>query len=238
MNPAESFEENFERAEDEASISIPFESAIRSHHPHYTISTFERVDYCLTSGQTSLLPSASTAHHPQVVLQQPQRQSTLEGGPHACHSASTSHLPNAPPIGVLKAGGLHSTSRHMTQPAPISDLDRFKLEKKRERNRIAASKCRQRKLERISDLESQVAQLKEENDNFKRLSDRLNTDIRQLKNQIDSHLRRGCHVEGIPLDGVDTTNFQVNTSSTHLTHPSLESAPQQQETNPDSTCLS
>ena len=42
--------------------------------------------------------------------------------------------------------------RHMTQPAPISDLDRFKLEKKRERNRIAASKCRQRKLERISDL--------------------------------------------------------------------------------------
>ena len=34
----------------------------------------------------------------------------------------------------------------------ISDLDRFKLEKKRERNRIAASKCRQRKLERISDL--------------------------------------------------------------------------------------
>lgn len=42
--------------------------------------------------------------------------------------------------------------RHMTQTTAISDLDRFKLEKKRERNRIAASKCRQRKLERISDL--------------------------------------------------------------------------------------
>ena len=44
--------------------------------------------------------------------------------------------------------------RHMsmTPTTVISDLDRFKLEKKRERNRIAASKCRQRKLERISDL--------------------------------------------------------------------------------------
>ena len=43
-------------------------------------------------------------------------------------------------------------SRHMTQTTVISELDRFKLQKKRERNRIAASKCRQRKLERISDL--------------------------------------------------------------------------------------
>ena len=90
----------------------------------------------------------------------------------------------------------------MTQTTVISELDRFKLQKKRERNRIAASKCRQRKLERISDLgnpddsncsetkkgqyaefsfsfsESQVAQLKGENDTLMRLSDRLNSDIR------------------------------------------------------------
>ncbi len=32
------------------------------------------------------------------------------------------------------------------------DLDSEKLEKKRERNRIAAMKCRQRKLEKISSL--------------------------------------------------------------------------------------
>jgi hypothetical protein len=40
----------------------------------------------------------------------------------------------------------------------ISELDRFKLEKKRERNRIAASKCRQRKLEKISDLGEEFLQ--------------------------------------------------------------------------------
>ena len=32
------------------------------------------------------------------------------------------------------------------------DVDTVKLEKKRERNRIAATKCRQRKLEKISTL--------------------------------------------------------------------------------------
>ena len=43
----------------------------------------------------------------------------------------------------------------LTPPASqafLSGIDRFKLEKKRERNRIAASKCRQRKLEKISEL--------------------------------------------------------------------------------------
>lgn len=212
-----------------------------SHHPHYTISTFERVDYCLAAGQTSLLPPSSTIHQPQVHLQQPlQQQHNLEGGPLSCQSGP--HLPNAPPIGVLKSGGFHRTSRHMsmTPTTVISDLDRFKLEKKRERNRIAASKCRQRKLERISDLESQVAQLKGDNDTLSRLSDRLNTDIRQLKNQIDSHLRRGCRVEGIPLDGVVPTEFQVETSTTRQTSRHNHELPphHQQETNPDSTCLS
>ena len=37
-----------------------------------------------------------------------------------------------------------------------SDLERYKLEKKRERNRIAATKCRLRKMERISQLDGQV----------------------------------------------------------------------------------
>ena len=38
----------------------------------------------------------------------------------------------------------------------FSDHERYKLEKKRERNRIAATKCRMRKMERISQLDGQV----------------------------------------------------------------------------------
>ena len=38
----------------------------------------------------------------------------------------------------------------------VSEVERYKLEKKRERNRIAATKCRMRKMERISQLDGQV----------------------------------------------------------------------------------
>ena len=38
----------------------------------------------------------------------------------------------------------------------VSEVERYKLEKKRERNRIAATKCRLRKMERISQLDGQV----------------------------------------------------------------------------------
>ena len=39
----------------------------------------------------------------------------------------------------------------------VSEVERYKLEKKRERNRIAATKCRLRKMERISQLDGQVS---------------------------------------------------------------------------------
>lgn len=38
----------------------------------------------------------------------------------------------------------------------MDDQERKKLERKRARNRMAATKCRQRKLERIQELEAQV----------------------------------------------------------------------------------
>lgn len=43
-------------------------------------------------------------------------------------------------------------SRRPLTLQPTNAIDQMKLEKKRERNRLAASKCRQRKLERISTL--------------------------------------------------------------------------------------
>jgi len=47
--------------------------------------------------------------------------------------------------------------------AGYNDIDRYKLERKRERNRIAATKCRMRKMERIAQLDQEVAELKSQN---------------------------------------------------------------------------
>ena len=52
----------------------------------------------------------------------------------------------------------------------VSEVERYKLEKKRERNRIAATKCRMRKMERISQLDGQV--------NVTMLSQRFFEDLR------------------------------------------------------------
>ncbi|PAV91367.1 hypothetical protein WR25_12624 [Diploscapter pachys] len=45
----------------------------------------------------------------------------------------------------------------------MDDQDRRKLERKRARNRVAASKCRQKKMDKIVELEGQVNQFPSEN---------------------------------------------------------------------------
>ena len=47
------------------------------------------------------------------------------------------------------------------------------MERKRARNRVAASKCRLRKLERISVLDAQAQNLKSDNERLAALADKL-----------------------------------------------------------------
>ena len=69
------------------------------------------------------------------------------------------------------------------------------MEKKRERNRIAASKCRQRKLEKIQVLEEQVFNLKKENEQLRRSYERLRESLEKSNAQIDFHRRNGCSID-------------------------------------------
>merc|ERR1711994_147321 len=54
-------------------------------------------------------------------------------------------------------------SESFMSPVDMDSQEKIKLERKRLRNRLAASKCRQRKLDRISQLDDRVQQLKSEN---------------------------------------------------------------------------
>ena len=49
----------------------------------------------------------------------------------------------------------------------------YQVERKRARNRVAASKCRLRKLERISVLDAQAQTLKADNERLAALADKL-----------------------------------------------------------------
>merc|ERR1719411_1428322 len=77
------------------------------------------------------------------------------------------------------------------------DIEKYKLERKRERNRIAATKCRMRKLERIAQLDSEVGQLKEQNMQLAKEGDCLRGELNHLKDILKKHVESGeCRLQG------------------------------------------
>lgn len=79
-------------------------------------------------------------------------------------------------------------------PIDMEDQERIKLERKRYRNRIAASKCRRRKLERIAKLEDKVKDLKNENAELAANASKLREQVCHLKEQVLNHVKSGCQI--------------------------------------------
>lgn len=79
-------------------------------------------------------------------------------------------------------------------PIDMESQERIKLERKRQRNRVAASKCRKRKLERISRLEDKVKVLKNENGELGHVLHRLKEHVCRLKEQVMDHVHSGCQI--------------------------------------------
>lgn len=79
-------------------------------------------------------------------------------------------------------------------PIDLENQEKIKLERKRQRNRVAASKCRKRKLERISKLEDKVKELKTENTDLALVLKNLKDHVFQLKQQVIDHINSGCNI--------------------------------------------
>lgn len=79
-------------------------------------------------------------------------------------------------------------------PINMESQEKIKLERKRQRNRLAASKCRKRKLERIAKLEAKVKVLKGENTDLSALVSRLKQQVCHLKEQVIEHVQHGCDI--------------------------------------------
>jgi len=79
-------------------------------------------------------------------------------------------------------------------PINMESQERIKAERKRLRNRVAASKCRRRKLERISRLEDKVKELKEQNTQLSDVATKLRDQVCQLKQSVMEHVKNGCQV--------------------------------------------
>jgi transcription factor AP-1 len=157
-----------------------------------------------TGAQTSSYTMLTTVTAPTISSQSQVGYTT---------TSSSSSLPSTVPTttsmeGLL--GGVMDTSRLkkeeepqtvpcLSQSPPLSPIDMEsqelkKLERKRARNRIAARKCRTRKLERISRLEDRVSDLKTQNSDLTLTASSLREQVFKLKQQIMEHVNSGCHV--------------------------------------------
>ncbi|XP_060660133.1 transcription factor Jra [Drosophila nasuta] len=99
---------------------------------------------------------------------------------------------------VIKDEPQNSAGSPTVSPIDMADQEKIKLERKRQRNRVAASKCRKRKLERISKLEDRVKMLKGENTDLAGIVKGLKDHVAQLKQQVIEHMEAGCTVQAIP----------------------------------------
>jgi len=79
-------------------------------------------------------------------------------------------------------------------PIDMESQEKIKLERKRLRNRLAASKCRKRKLERISQLDERVAQLKTENTDLAAVVKKMKSSVAVLKQEVMEHVNSGCEI--------------------------------------------
>ncbi|XP_072297960.1 transcription factor JunD-like [Eucyclogobius newberryi] len=132
---------------------------------------------------------------------------TLNGYGHALgYATDTTQFPPAPHVNQQSAA-VRLKDEPQTVPdaqslgdsPPLSPIDmdnqeRIKAERKKLRNRIAASKCRKRKLERISRLEDKVKTLKTQNTELASTASVLREQVAQLKQKVMSHVSSGCQL--------------------------------------------
>lgn len=96
--------------------------------------------------------------------------------------------------GVIKEEPQTVPQSPPVSPINMENQERIKLERKRLRNRVAASKCRKRKLERISKLEDKVKDLKTQNTELCSIVFNLKQHVIQLKQQVIEHHNSGCTI--------------------------------------------
>lgn len=174
-----------------AAASSVFSSALQPEPPIYTTLNAYCPNTSLTSA--SSYPTATISYLP------PHQQTS----PHAMHQFQHSH----PGSGLHPQRLVALKEEPQTVPdllssdgsPPMSPIDletqeRIKAERKRLRNRLAATKCRRRKLERIARLEEKVKGLKSDNQGLSNTASVLRDQVAQLKQKVLTHVSSGCQL--------------------------------------------
>ncbi|TNN49929.1 Transcription factor jun-B [Liparis tanakae] len=138
----------------------------------------------------SYLPHHQYHQHPQAIAHGSHhfQHSLASVGVHSQRFGGLKEEPQTVPD-MMSSDGSPPMS-----PIDLENQDRMKTERKRLRNRLAASKCRRRKLERISRLEDKVKVLKTDNAGLSNTASVLRDQVAQLKQKVMTHVSSGCQL--------------------------------------------
>nr|XP_043883172.1 transcription factor AP-1-like [Solea senegalensis] len=172
-------------AASEGGGGIPYSCAPRSEPPEYTnLGSFNRAggSACAPAGErhpptgypAAPPPPHNHMDHQLTGAQQHSRLHSLKEEPQTVPEMSG----DTPPL----------------SPIDMESQERIKAERKRMRNRVAASKCRKRKLERISRLEDRVKNLKNQNTELVSSANVLRDELALLKQKVMDHVNSGCQL--------------------------------------------
>lgn len=172
--------------------------AVSRRHPPFapsalaaSLSTASQLPQHLHNMQ---VPS-STAYGTVNVKSEPSTSSYSDHQVPHSPSGSSSRLSDSPiPSDDENYDHVENVNRLDSIPVDLEEQEKIKLERKRARNRIAARKCRTRKLERIGRLEEKVADLKSRNNELAQTAAGLGDQVMQLKQQIMDHMKSGCQI--------------------------------------------
>ena len=123
-----------------------------------------------------------------------QQGLTYSGGssttdePHHSPSSNAAQSANLPPKRVRKNGG-RASKKEALDPNNPEDYRRSKF---LERNRVAASKCRQKKKEWTNNLENRARGLQKENNSLHHIVDSCKEEILFLKGEMLKHSNCNC----------------------------------------------
>ncbi|CAG0918625.1 unnamed protein product [Notodromas monacha] len=128
------------------------------------------------------IPTTITNSPMSSVTYEEDQDDSMDGFP---GSEEDDYKPDPP-----KRGGRKGNTRPI--PSNLSAAERRKLEKKRARNREAASKCRAKKMATIASLQKENKDLMTERSRANNEVSKLKKEIAQLQSFIMQHIRDGC----------------------------------------------